>query len=136
MGISSNGILVFGIAYEEDENDFPWASCDFEEWYSREVCGVKEADFERCDDYWDARRAAAKSAPVDLVLHCMYDYPMYILAPRNTFVSNSRGFPKEIDVTAYSLEKQAAWRKVLQEFCETHGIFFKEPKLWLCSLMG
>lgn len=115
MGVSTDGILVFGCDMGEGEDleeDSPFGLL------------VKEDD--DCD--------LPDDAPVEVVRHCSYDYPMYILAVRGTKKRASRGYLQEIDPASFVIdgEKIAA----AKAFAEARGIEWKDPKWFLCSLWG
>jgi len=142
MGVSSDGILVFGIPLDfEDtmEEDLPFMSGfdDFGDMVAHEA-GLPEWRGGMSDDesrkHWEAKRSAESACPVNLVLHCSYEYPMWIIAVRGTEVSASRGMPELIDpellnVSVDRIEAAKAW-------CESHDIQWREPRWILCSLYG
>lgn len=184
MGVSTDGILAYGISLggvEEDAGLF-WLQKDedgdtvddegdeeeqsFEEWWE-EVNGVsqkaiwaeyyawekdnKTGDYakdqglveryeklhpqwrKRLNNYYDDARRVRDDCPVELVTHCSYDYPMYILAVKGTEVTASRGYPEEIseDSLIISDDKMDDFR----EFCETYKIK-GDPRWWLVSMWG
>ena len=94
MGVSSDGILVFGIELGiEDETpgflyDESGVEYEFEEMVDFEL-GVSDKPYAE-------REEARKMYPVDLQIHCSYDYPMYILAVPNAKISAWRGYPQEL----------------------------------------
>lgn len=93
MGVSSDGILVFGIelGLEDELPEFLYTEdgdeIDFDEMVDGEL-GTHDLPYSE-------RVKARKAYPVDLVCHCSYDYPMYILAVPGTEISASRGYPHE-----------------------------------------
>jgi len=161
MGISSDGMLVFGIPlpcedetpdflqkiqdeYKQDDVEFEdlialdaGLDASFEDWeryYDSEKSGWKEGGEKIYDANRKKRNAAVNNCPVDLVMHCSYDYPMYILAVRGKSYSASRGYAeeisdKELNVTDSQKESLKAW-------CEKHNVEWQEPKWLLCSLYG
>ena len=151
MGISSDGQISYGLSFEE-ETEFPWGEQEIDEWW-RELKGYKpstqlynsEGQYingerpsnEALKAYYEEQRAwdAANPLPVELVLHCSYDYAMHILAVRGTFKSASRGHPQELDPTLFTILPEQ--REGLLAFCREHGIEIPgEPKWWLSSLYG
>jgi alpha-L-arabinofuranosidase len=101
MGLSTDGILFWGIAIPEDDENgdaikLPWVSedednyDDFDDWLCKE--NNIEGDYE-------IRSAFVKSFPVELVQHCSLDYPMYALAVRGTVTTAYRGSVE--DITLY-----------------------------------
>jgi hypothetical protein len=137
MGVSTDGILAFGIAYDEDCEFFSQDDFDLEDMLAEEA-GLREPDHEdykRQDwkDYWEAKRATAEGAAISHVVHCSYDYPMHILAVRRLSFSARRGYPVEIDMTLQPTDDE---RDALKNFCEKHGLEWSEPKWLLASLWG
>lgn len=182
MGVSTDGILAFGIElgeegkfwlprdedgdiiYNEDEDEDE--ELDFETWWE-EQNGVsqkaiwaeyyawekdnKTGDYEhdnglvakyeklnpnwrkRLNNYYDEARRVAKDCPVELVWHCSYDYPMYILAVKDASFSASRGNPEEIDPENLHISEEAL--DEFTSFCEEHKIE-GTPKWWLASMWG
>jgi len=112
MGVSSDGILVFGIELgrEDELPEFLYTEdgdeIEFDEMVDAEL-GISDLSY-------GERAEARKAYPVDLVWHCSYDYPMYILAVPGTEVSASRGYPHEFTdglptVTQEQIDALKAW---------------------------
>lgn len=127
MGVSTDGILVFGIdlgeelpeAFEEfDESDLWWDFTD-------SISGKKS---------YEDRSKFREEFPVNLTSYCSSEYPMYILAVNGTETVVRRGSTEEIDPNDMKVsdEKIAA----LKAFCEEYGIEWKEPKWLLASMWG
>ena len=150
MGVSTNGQIAFGYSFEE-ETEFPWGD-DVEAWW-RKVRGYTpevelydadgnylngiEPSKEATSAYYAAQRAwdKANPMPVEIELHCSYDYPMCIIAVPGTCYSNRRGFPQEIDPAA--LVVTAEQRASLDAFCNEFDIEIPgEAKWWLTSMLG
>ena len=152
MGTSTDGQICYGIAFEE-EFEFPWDGDydDIDEWWIYGVHGYKpsfelydsdggyldgrEPSKEETSRYYDERRAFAEAhpLPVELVTHCSYDYPMYILAVKGSLISNSRGFP--VEIAPSSLSVADADRQALLRFCVDHGIEHDDEPKWLLTSM-
>lgn len=134
MGVSTDAILCFGVDLSEDYEDLlPWQQLedddnDFDTWVAR----ISGAD----TDDWKAIKEAAEKCPVELVSHCSYDYPMYIVAVRGTKITARRGSPKVISLDAIGgddfIERQIA----AERFCEEHGIPCGDFQWLLCSMWG
>jgi hypothetical protein len=152
MGVSTNGQLCFGISFEE-ETEFPWGEQEIEEWWIDTVCGFKPSvtiydsegqylNGERPSDAvmkaYFAELQAFKDAhplPVEVVIHCSYDSPMYILAVTGTEHSARRGYPEAIDPSA--LVVTADQIEALKKFCVEYDIEIPgEPCWYLSSLWG
>lgn len=146
MGVSTDAILAFGFNLvdegddktlaerfgAEDEGDF-----DFEEWLAERAGAVYPENHSGIDSpeyqaYSQARRAAIAACPVEIILHCSYDYPMYFLALRGSQKRANRGYPQAITTEAPSQERIAAMRAL----CEQHGIDWQEPSWHIFSLWG
>lgn len=133
MGVSTDGILVFGIDLIDYEGckyfDLPFADPDdddFEHTIAR-LAGCKQYPEE---GYYQEQRAAYDAQPLALVHHCSCDYPMYILALKGTETTAPRGYPAQIEAldTGDHTDTQA-----LLEFARKYGIE-GEPKWLLCSM--
>ena len=155
MGISSDGQICYGISFDEDY-EFPWngewdgEADDIDSWWLFEVCKYKnpfelfdddgewiggiEATKEQRDAYFAPRRAFKKAhpLPVELVWHCSYEYPMYILATPGSVLTASRGYPKAIE----SLEARPSEVAALMAFCKEYNLEGDGPKWWLSSMCG
>lgn len=133
MGTSTDAILVFGmpIGYEEETPEFlEEFDGDFDEFLNSKSglpsWGEPGHDFNN-------QREFRESFPVDVTMHCSYDYTMYILAVRGTETRASRGYPKTInELPVISEDKISA----LKAFCEEIGLEYSEPKWLLCSMWG
>jgi len=132
MGISSDGILVFGYDLGEEEPEF-----------------LQEEDengdllYEGFDDYIFQKYGDgthkyawqfAETFPIAMTMHCSYDYPMYILSLRRTETSASRGSPVKIEGALEVTPDEIA---LLKDFAKKHFMNFdEEPSWFLCSIMG
>ena len=139
MGVSTDGQICFGIAFEEG-SEFPWdrdedADWDIEDWWRR-LHGWNEFWTEADIGYFDRQGTfdAEHPMPVQLVMHCSYDYPMYILSLPGTLIRASRGYPAELPSDMGERDGIP-----LIDFCEEHGIELSEeqkPCWLLTSLWG
>lgn len=138
MGISSNGVLAFGFDLGEDLSETGLKPDDEGDWEFEDLI-AKEAGIEpwsenAAEDRYDRKKTAIAACPVDLVQHCSFDYPMYILAVRGTYLTASRGYaekiaPEFINVPPENIEKAKKW-------CDDHRIKWQEPSWILASLYG
>lgn len=152
MGISSDGQLNYGICFEE-EFEFPWGE-DVKEWWKK-INGFKNphpSPFDETGNWKDGKEDDAvyevwlsferewennNPIPIEMKMHCSYDYPMYIMICPETGYYNSRGFPTEIplhELNNFHTEKAQA---IIKEFCKKYEIEtdFKFG-WWLTSLYG
>jgi len=114
MGVSTDGVISYGIVYEEGF-EFPWYEFDdVEEWW-REYRGgfnpsvkpyTAEGDYApgfsaedpRVDVYFEELRAWEQSNPMpfEIVNYCSDDCPLYMLAVPEVGRCASRGYPEKI----------------------------------------
>jgi len=158
MGVSTDGQICFGIAFNEEGATFPWDSDeydgDIEDWWIYAVQGYQrpfeifDADGEylegicpsreRIAEYyqlWHDFKESRPALPIALVLHCSYDFPMYILAVPRTVKVASRGYPEEITPSEMVITQEE--RDLLVNFCEEHNIEAEDkPRWWLSSMWG
>lgn len=87
----------------------------------------------KLDKYYDDARRVRDDCPVELVMHCSYDYPMYILAVKNSQFTASRGYPEEIDPENLHISEEDLDN--FNEFIDTYKIE-GSPKWWLASMWG
>ncbi len=153
MGISTDGQLSFGIALEEGI-ELPWddeeGEEDIEYWWIYDVLKFKHS-FEAYDDsgnrivsvekvseYFDEKFKFLKKnpLPIELVYHCSYDSPMFILAVIDKSFNASRGYPKEIKPENLTISQEEI--SILTNFVEKFNIEIGEeiPKWWLSSIWG
>ena len=140
MGVSSDGILVFGFEIESDEygdGGYPDflidtngddSTIDFDD-FVLEKAGY---DGHGCD--YDAKRKVIEACPADLTMHCSYDFPMYILAVRGTEIRASRGHPTKITQEQLSISQERI--DAFKKWCVSVGILHQEPEWILCSMYG
>lgn len=148
MGVSTDGILFYGIAYGEDLDvselaehhgiayeDFDF---DFETLYADKM-GVKsptgdyDLDPEVFKKYWADKREINKKSGCEIGTYCSGDYPMYYLAIKDGHYSVSRGSETEIPD---GLTAKPEWKQQLELYCAFMGLPFKEPKWLLVSYWG
>lgn len=156
MGVSTNGVICYGIQFDED-TEFPWNDDkyegDIDSWWLHSVVEFKPSleiygedgnyidgkvpSDEVINAYYAERRAAenANPLPIELVNYCSANAPMYIVAVPSTIKRALRGYPTWFEPTALTVtdEEKAA----LIAFCEAHGIVtLEEPMWWLSSYWG
>lgn len=129
MGVSSDGILVYGIDLGEEKPAFLEEDMEFDDLLMEEGGQLQYGD-----DGHDFKNqwAFIAAQPVELTLYCSYDYPMYILSVRGTKADVSRGYVEEIA----SLDVDADKRSAFIAWCVAHGIESPEPKWLLASMYG
>ena len=119
MGVSTDAILCYGIAFDED-TVFPWqtddADWDILDWWrdllgfhhsfemfdeQGEWIGGKEWPQEQQDAYYEEVSAFDRehpTLPVEVVEHGSDRTPMFILAVPSSVYLAKRGYPEQIDL--------------------------------------
>lgn len=156
MGVSTNGVICYGILFDED-SVFPWDDERYEgdigNWWLYGVLGFKHSfdiygedgnyidDKEPSDEdlskYFDERYAALEEnkLPIELVNYCSANVPMYILAVPSTIKRALRGYPTWFNPDELTVSDEE--KLSLLSFCKTHGIVTLEaPMWWLSSYWG
>lgn len=157
MGISSDGIICYGFPVRDEGGeileggtpswlltDDPEAPLDFDDFLVRHYPfdrddpdqlpneTTKEYQAASKDRYSQWREHVAQIG-VDLVWHCSYEYPMYLLAATASVKTAYRGDPQFL---GQDLTQNGTWRNLLRDFCNKTGIPFEEPQWILCSWYG
>jgi hypothetical protein len=137
MGVSTDAQICFGfeIGDEGDElkdlfPDLFGEDIDDEEFDDviARLAGLEPWSKDRAEDYYERKRKLIEQCPVQLVMHCSHDVPMWILAVRGTFRNSNRGYALEIDLPTIPDEKVDAFRV----WCEQYNVEYQEP-LWLMT---
>ena len=155
MGTSTDAIICIGYDLDED-HELPWGEEeseheDVDDWW-REYSGFKAKCFKpfveggyapgvdrgdpRIGEWFAEKRAWDEDhpLPVEVVWHCSYDYPMYVVAIPGSVVTASRGEALDVsDLYQPTPEDIAA----LKAFMRLIGVEPEgEPKRILCSMWG
>jgi len=156
MSISSDGQLCYGIAFEGDYT-FPWLnkqySNDYEDWWINKICGYKplfklyDSNGEYFDNiskemirkYYDHFDNFKKSnpMPVDIISHCSFECPMYIIAAKKTYSYSIRGIPTKIRLNDMNIN-DAAIIDFCERYCKPKNEYEHFPEMtptWLLSSM-
>lgn len=145
MSISSDGIIAYGIDLGEGMDDdegtvFPWQDeeeydGEFREWVLTKILGFTEEWHKDNEGYFDRQKAAWSPFPLEMVLHCSYEYSMYFLAVKGTVHTARRGYPTFIEKLPVVHDGQ---RQALIMFAEKHGLKCDPTKMgWhLLSMYG
>lgn len=134
MGVSTDADIAFGIDLGEDiQYGLPW---------------FNEAEDENDDNWewdeafeeWCDKEFGEGNAPFEIVLHCSYDYSMYILALKGTHLSASRGYAEEFDPAKLLEEVPKDRVQMFKDLVEKYNIKGEndvtEPSWLLFSLWG
>jgi hypothetical protein len=154
MGVSTDGILLYGWLFEED-TEFPWdkKECrgDEEQWW-HEVNGYKPPFqlFTEDGEYIDGKEPTDKMVteyfnhqcewdkanlmPFKVVNYCSDNYPMYAIAVGKVIEAN-RGYPVPIKPSELVVDPADAER--VKAVLAKHGLELEgEPRWWLASYWG
>lgn len=154
MGVSTDGQLSYGVMFPE-RFDFPWEQYEEEKWWRKvngytspfeiynekgEYLDGKKPPESLIDQYYDHQREwdKANPFPVEIVNYCSGDYPMYILAVKESCKSNGRGYPEVINPAELVVTEEQ--KKVLLDFIEKYieadADVVLDPQWYLSSYWG
>jgi|SRR5687768_3415061 len=135
MGVSTDGILAYGVDLQElDSSDFP----DYRDATECEECAATDWEkrcgecFEGLDEYVSAVLKKAGITGVSLIMHCSYEYPMWILGTHR--FTAYRGSPTDVpvDTLAVPEEERGAIRLALTVLGQKQ----EEPAWLLATIWG
>lgn len=132
MGTSTDAILCFGFPVGEEDQPHEWLEdCegDFDKFLNK-LSGMPE--YGEPGHSFDDQRKFRESCPAEMVMHCSYDYPMYILCVQGTETRAWRGSPKEVP-NLYVYEGDIS---AFKSWCEANEIEYQDPKWYLCRYVG
>jgi hypothetical protein len=141
VGVSTDAIICYGIPVKEDVK-LPWnddnGQGDIEDWWlytAMKFCHTfdpydKEGNRLEgtTDDMISAYHAEADKfledhpCPVELIWHCSYDYPMFIIALPGSLVTSCRGDVTKIDPDMIAKAPFYQGTAALHDFIYTHKI--------------
>jgi len=159
MGQSTNGIISYGIQFEEGEGcpweeaaeaagfDDPWD----DDYLAFALCGIEpfgdvewgergspeyEAVRARAGAYYDKKKAALAGLGVEFLTHCSGDYPMYMLVISESQQTANRGYPQRINPREMDMaENNGDWPARLRAVMEKLEIDGDKEMGWtLCSM--
>jgi hypothetical protein len=113
MGVSTDGILFYGIPVEEDS--------DVHERINDK--DTSEGTIARLRNYGESDMG------ISIGTHCSGEYPMYYIYACDQ--TASRGSAVEVD-----FEVKSSWDRNLRAFCKKHNVPWEQPKWWLVSYWG
>ena len=140
MGISSDGLLAFGINFGEE---LPQPFQGYDEFDLDDIIadesdlpiyreGMTDAE---TTTYFARRREILEASPVEHVMHCSYDYPEHIFAVRGFSHRASRGYPETIYPENLQVPDPAI--EAFKKWLSDHGVAVDEEPAWhLASLYG
>jgi len=146
MGVSTDGIIAFGVMCEEG-TEFPWDDFDdVSEWWlttsgyvptlhpftklGEYAEGWTEQD-SRLDIYFAERRGWEKEhpIPVEVVNYCSHNAPMFAICIPGTLICCTRGYPKAFDVEALRVTEEEVGS--LLAFLDEYNIESDRNPQWL-----
>jgi hypothetical protein len=116
MGTSTNAYITYGIDLgEECKYGFPWFNEDEED----QECGDDVNDL---FDEWSNKVFGEGKSPYELVIHCSYDYPMYILTFKESSFYATRGCVEIFDPSKLLEEVDSTKIEKLKDFLTKYDI--------------
>lgn len=115
MGVSTNGIVCYGVPIDEN-TELPWNDEekdyeDYEEWFYDYLGWNKTYDdFPNSREYWKAKIAFTS---LSIFSHCSCDCMMYILGIKSSERVASRGYPETLPANLDSLITEEAKQELL-----------------------
>jgi hypothetical protein len=130
MGVSTDAIIVYGLDIGEDLHGMPF--------YSEEKDEEGWAYDEQFEEW--VKKEFGDECPFEILIHCSYDYPMYIFALKETYLSASRGYSQEFDPQQLQEKLTEEKKKHFTDVIEKYNIKGEngetEPSWLLFSLWG
>jgi len=139
MGISSDGILFYGVALDEDN---PFSGKDVEDiagaWNNKHGCpklSYRDASKAEWEAWCEEKAKWEKTGSgIRIGCHCCDSYPMEYVTLIAHEHTASQGYPEEIDLAKLAPTQEQ--KDSLREFCEKHGIDCSKLGWFLVSWMG
>lgn len=129
MGTSTDGIISFGIFFEDgqapwqleetEENSFE----GYEDWF------LSKLQIDR-DSTWQAKDRAFENLGLGVENYCAGNYPLFALVVKESTITARRGSPERIDPVGL-VEATMAHRAAFQRGCELLGVTFQMGPEWL-----
>ena len=140
MGVSTDGLLVFGINFGEE---LPEPFRGYEEFDLDEIIADEggltiwrdNMTDEESTAYWARKKELVEASPVTHVMHCSWQHPDHIFAVRGFSHRAARGFPEKIGVQ--DLDVPFAKIEAFKKWLTDHGVDVDEEPVWfLASMWG
>ena len=153
MGVSTDAILFYGIAYDDNENTFD-LEIENGEWEDLLLSKVgmaddsglfnKEGDYampegkerkaaeKKRDDWHEKKTKYLDSLGVEVGIHCSIDYPMYRVVVCESEIRVPRGYIEHVT----ALDVGEDWDDKIKYFCKLLGVKYKKPQWNLVSFWG
>lgn len=142
MGMDCIAYLVFGINFNEDENDYgesPLESIlgedeEFDDFICDEMGLPSWEESEKVEDYHSKREKVIAEYPVELFMHGHMDYTRYALIIPGAKTTAYYG--ENIDLNELMTKVTPEKIQRLKDWCEEFNIPYSEPQWILCSYYG
>lgn len=149
MGVNTDAILCYGFQVRNEDGEiaegYPYwlnssenddespGDSDFYDFESFVLYHYAPKLTREDPEYYTKIRKIFEDVGVTLVCHCSSEYPMCIVAAKDSEITAYRGNPKELGSVITS---EFAWFRILVDFCIKTGIHFYEPCWILASDWG
>lgn len=127
MGLSTDAILCYGIALDDDES-----------WEVHDVMGVEEYDNDEFCEWLEKINEELEAVGLYIDSHCSAEYPMYYICVHETAISANRGYPQIVTMERIGIINERTkekWDKKLKEACKQYNFPYKNPEWLLMSDM-
>lgn len=153
MSVSTDALLYFGFTFFDSEGSpdkAPWDELgpdpdeeepDCDDWLFVKLSGSVRptisyeapggADAWRA--WWKAKRNFLDALPIEVIVHCSNDYPIYAICVKESYRRAWRGQVIQIGKT---IDADEAWDRLLRDHCEKLGISYQDPTWELVSYWG
>lgn len=142
MGTSTDAYIAFGINI--DEGELPESiealleEGKIDDFWEDELAayegGLVYNEDEDYSVYAEKKRQLVKDYPVEIIMHCHGDFPMYVVAVRETHLRASRGYPTTFG-TDHMTKVEQKDIDAFKAWCEKYGLE-GEPEWLLFSYWG
>ena len=140
MGVSTDGMIFFGILLDDDVFDTEDDTDDWACMYARLAQGITcpdveyEGNQEVFSEFWKKVREAVEHSLCSIGYHCSDSYPAPYVALSRANLNASRGYPEELDVEMFKVTEEEI--QAIKDFCEVLGVPYSTPKWYLASFWG
>lgn len=135
MGQSTNAILFYGIAGEEEGYPWNWGKeydeSDYESDEESKVAAHFNIDPKNYTEVWAKQRELS----CELDTHCSGDYPMYFVCVKESKEVAYRGDVVRVELQTDPIILQR-WDAEIKEYCDLMGIEYTQPDWFMVSYWG
>lgn len=137
MGMSTDAILFYGIAYTEEEFDTDAIAQlhgidtdDPDYYFDQDELFIKASGLEG-EDY-KVTRKAEKESMCEIGQHCSSTYPMRYVCYSPSHSMAHRGYVKDIQL----IQSEAVWDEKIKSYCDLMKIPYRQPGWHLASYLS